>query len=132
MKNHLLTCVPSESSRSTLCEENGGADPKLLDLVRLRVAQLHQETSSIKEHLADLRDHGETSERLDQLATWGDSTLFDESERAALALCEKLTLDSAGPLNHCLIQEMRHHFTKGAIVSLTVAIVAVNDWNYSR
>lgn len=80
-------------------------------------------------HQEELEGKGETKRRLTELETWVTSSLFDESERAALALCEKITVDSAHPIPEHLIQEARHYFTKGAIVSLTLAIIAVNDWN---
>ncbi len=73
---------------------------------------------------------GETERRLQHLETWGTSELFHVRERAALEYCEKITLNPAQPLLDSLIQKMRQYFTKAALVSLTLAIMAVNDWMY--
>ncbi len=130
MKNYLSARTRNKSSPRKVSDEEDGVDSNLLELVRLRVAQIHQCPVSIENHMEELRAKGETNNRLDQVATWGTSSLFDENERAALALCEKITVDPASPLLDCLIQEMRHYFTKAQIVSLTLAIIAVNDWNF--
>ncbi len=42
-------------------------------------------------HWKDARAGGESEERLRTLAAWRESPLFDERERAALALCEAIT-----------------------------------------
>jgi len=109
--------------------DDGGVDSRLLELVRLRVATIHCCAESIAHHAEILHSRGE-SIQLDELETWKTSSLFDGPERAALALCEQIALDPAEPLPDFLIQEMRHHFTKEAIVSLTMAIMAANDWNF--
>ena len=130
IKNRLSTRFGRKSrGQNPSGQGDGGADPLLLDLVRLRVAQIHQCPISIALHLEDLQASGESQRRLDHLENWGASPLFDNGERAALALCEKITLDPARPLPDYLIREMRHYFTKEAIVSLTLTIIAVNDWN---
>jgi len=106
---------------------DGHADFKLLELVRLRVAQIHQNPISIQMHLDELRATGETEERLNQLESWITSSLFTENEGAALALCDKISCDSASPLPNVLIREMRQYFTRGAIVKLTLAIINAGD-----
>lgn len=133
MKNRLSDQVRNKSrGQKRPVNGNERLDPHLLDLVRLRVAQIHQCPVSIAMHSEELSAKGETKERLDQLETWGTSSAFDGKERAALALCEKITLDPAPVLPEYLIRETRHYFTKAAIVNLTIAIIAVNDWNLLR
>ena len=130
MKNRTTARIRTKPSpRQIFPGEAGSAGPRLLELIRLRVAQIHQCPISIALHLEDLQASGESQRRLDHLENWGASPLFDNGERAALALCEKITLDPARPLPDYLIREMRHYFTKEAIVSLTLTIIAVNDWN---
>ena len=129
MKNHHSVRIRNQSAQQNTSRKDGhSAGPKLLELMALRVAQIHQCLPSIQIHMEKLRSMGETERRLQHLETWATSELFDVQERAALAFCEKITLNPAQPLLDSLIQEMRHYFTKAAIVSLTLAIMAVNDW----
>ena len=110
---------------------NGEASARLVELIKLRAAQIYGCPISIQSHLGELNAWGEPSERLEQLDSWTTSALYNDRERAALAFCESIAQNPARPLPDYLIKEMRHHFTKAAIVQLTLAIVAVSDWNYS-
>ena len=110
-------------------EIEGSVDPKLLELVSLRVAQMHHSLGPMEIHAERLRSMGEREQQLEELETWATSTHFNARDRAALNLCEKITLHPAQPLSELVIQEMRRHFTKEAIINLTLAILAVNDWN---
>jgi AhpD family alkylhydroperoxidase len=82
----------------------------VLELVRLRVAQIHQCPESLACHRANLKARGDGA-RLDELETWQTSTLFTHAERAALALCEHITLASEEPFPESLFQEMHCYFT---------------------
>jgi AhpD family alkylhydroperoxidase len=125
MNNRLPVETPNPAAPSI----DGPAEIKLLELVSLRVAQIHHCAESIQYHSRKLKAEGETPTRLAHLGDWEACDLFDRQERAALRLCEKITLDPAQPHPDFLIQEMRHYFTKAEILSLTLAIMAVNDWN---
>jgi alkylhydroperoxidase family enzyme len=101
----------------------------VLELARARVAQIHQCPESLAHHTAVLKARGDGA-RLDELETWHTSTLFTDAQRAALALCERLTLDPAEPLPDSLLQEMHRYFTNDGIISVTMAIMAAIDWNF--
>ena len=105
-------------------------DPALLDLVRLRIAQIHHYKVGVEKHRLDLKARGESEERLDQLKAWHESSLFSDCEKAALALGESISLDPIESLPKQLVQEARRHFNKEQMISLLVAIMAINDWNY--
>ena len=131
MKNHHSLPIHNQVLREGTSPENdGAATPRLLELVSLRVSQIHQCQDSIDMHRELLRSMGETKEQLEELETWETSTLFNGGERAALTLCDKITLNPSEPLTDVLIRRMRNYFTKESIVSLTLTIIAVNDWSY--
>jgi alkylhydroperoxidase family enzyme len=111
-------------------DENWKAS-EVLELVRARVAQIHQCTESLACHTTILKARGDGA-RLDELETWQTSTLFTDEERAALALCERITLNQAEPLPDSLLEDMHRYFTNNAIVGVTMAIVAAADWNFSH
>ena len=66
-------------------------DRRVRELVNLRVSQINGCTFCIDVHRKRARGGGESEERLRMLRAWRDSTLFDERERTALALCEAIT-----------------------------------------
>lgn len=69
-----------------------GLPVPLLDLLRLRVSQINGCEFCLDLHARDARSAGESPERLDALATWPRSPLFDARERTALALAESIAL----------------------------------------
>ncbi len=90
----------------------------ILELCRLRVAQLHECESELA-----VRDEGAgvDQEQLDALAHWQESDRFSAAEREALLLAEKM------PWQHHEITDEEHaalraHFGDEGTVALTVGI----------
>ena len=102
----------------------------LLDLVRLRVAQIRQCPVGIEKHQLDLKTRGESKNRLDQLTVWRESPFFSNKEKIALTLGETISLAPTKSILKQFIEEARHHFEKEELIALLLAILAVNDWNY--
>src|SRR6186713_1212831 len=67
---------------------SGGVSPKTLELVHLRASQINGCGACIDAGIEGATKAGETAERLHAVAGWYDSPLFDEAERAALAITE--------------------------------------------
>lgn len=106
-----------------------GLDPKLLDLLDLRVSQLNGCAYCMDMHNADLLKVGETPRRLAVLAAWRETDLFDPKEQAALAWAEALTQLTHQPDMDLPFEELKAHFTETQVVALTFAIVSINGWN---
>jgi AhpD family alkylhydroperoxidase len=68
-----------------------GLDKRLMDLLFLRVSQINGCSYCVDEHARDLRQAGESNERLDGLAGWRESPYFTEPEKTALEWAEVLT-----------------------------------------
>ena len=68
--------------------EQSDLEPKLLDLIKLRVSQINGCAYCIDMHWKDLRAAGETEQRLYGLDAWRESPYYTERERAALAWAE--------------------------------------------
>jgi AhpD family alkylhydroperoxidase len=107
----------------------GLADPRLLDLVKIRASQINGCAYCLRLHSGEARAQGETDDRLDMVAVWPEADCFGRAERAALAWCEALTLLPSSGAPDELFEELRRHFTDEQIVALTLAIVAINGWN---
>ncbi|GAB4583053.1 carboxymuconolactone decarboxylase family protein [Nocardia sp. IFM 10818] len=70
----------------------GLTDDRLRELARIRVAQLNGCAYFLSQRSKEALRLGEKQERLNELAGWRDSLRFTESERAALALTECMTM----------------------------------------
>jgi AhpD family alkylhydroperoxidase len=106
--------------------------PALLDLVRLRVAQIHGCDWCIQEQMNRLKAEGEMAYRLGRLKDWRRQTIFSLREMAALNLAEALTCN---PINAVPIEAVRVakvFFDRPAMVCLTAVILAMNDWFLSQ
>ena len=66
-------------------------DPKLLDLVKVRVSQINGCAYCLHMHRKDAIKQGETEDRLLLLDAWRESELYTDRERAALAWAEAPT-----------------------------------------
>lgn len=74
--------------------QSAGIDPKLAELVKIRVSQLNGCAFCLRMHTRDAIALGETTDRLGVVAAWWESQYFSEDERAALALAEDVTLQA--------------------------------------
>jgi AhpD family alkylhydroperoxidase len=106
-----------------------GFDSRLRELVRLRASQLNGCAYCVNMHSADARAAGETMERLALLAVWAESALFDERERAALALTEAITRLADTHVPHDVWQAAAARFSEDELGALVALIVTINAWN---
>lgn len=102
-----------------------GLDPKLIELVKIRVSQLNGCAFCLRMHTRDSIAHGETTDRLAVVAAWWESQYFSDQERAALALAEEITHISAPG---------RHAWDDGVLSDEQVAAISrlaivMNAWN---
>ena len=108
--------------------KHDGLDPVLVDLVRLRASQLNHCVYCIDMHTREAREEGETEERLEALAGWRTSPMFDAREKAALAWTESLTLiaDTNAPDADFAI--VKAQLSDKEITDLTFVIAVINAW----
>jgi len=104
-------------------------DNKLRAIVEVRISQINGCVYCVDLHTTQARDAGETQQRLDCLAVWHECKFFEESERAALAWAEAVTLlpDTNAPDD--LYKHLKDHFSEQQIVDLTLIISLMNAWN---
>src|SRR5829696_6951195 len=68
-----------------------GVPARTLLLVHLRASQINGCSVCVDMHSRELKQAGETDERLFAVAAWREAPWFTEAERAALALAEAAT-----------------------------------------
>ena len=95
----------------------------------VRVSQMNACAFCLDMHCREAREDGETSERLDAIATWRESPFFSDRERAALAWAEALTDLHDGHVADSVYDEVRRQFSEKELLALTMATVAINSWN---
>ncbi|MBB1366419.1 carboxymuconolactone decarboxylase family protein [Pseudoalteromonas sp. SR44-5] len=97
------------------------------ELLKLRASQLNQCAYCLAMHSKQALEYGESINRIIALNAWQDTPLYNDKERAALALCEKLTLSQN--IDDDFYQTLSALFDQSSLVTLTVAINAINSWN---
>ncbi|MEU9308878.1 carboxymuconolactone decarboxylase family protein [Streptomyces sp. NPDC048256] len=120
--------------------KQGLGDPALAELVMIRASQLNHCAFCLDMHLAIAREHGVSEEQLGLLSAWEEAgELFDERERAALALTEAVTLLTGGTSQAFgsgggfvpdeVYERAAGHFDAPRLAHLVALITAINSWN---
>ena len=109
--------------------KSSGLEPLLLELVKLRASQLNGCAYCIDMHTKDARVEGESEQRLYLVQAWREAPFYTERERAALEWTESLTLIAENQVPDDVYERIHQHFSDQELVSLTLAVVAINGWN---
>ncbi|MFI6545411.1 carboxymuconolactone decarboxylase family protein [Streptomyces prunicolor] len=110
--------------------KRGLGDPALAELVVIRASQLNHCAFCLDMHLAAARELGLSERQLDMVAAWEEAEgVFDERERAALALTEAVTVLTEGFVPDQVHARAAAHFDEGRLAHLIGLITAINNWN---
>jgi len=104
-------------------------EPQIRHLVKLRASQINGCAYCIDMHWKDARADGEPEDRLYALSAWRESLLYSERERAALELCEAVTLVAETHVPDAVWEQAAAVFQPDELAHLVAAIVAINAWN---
>jgi AhpD family alkylhydroperoxidase len=104
-------------------------DHTLRLLIEIRASQLNGCAFCLDMHWKDARAAGESDERLAMIPVWDESPLFDDRERAALALTEAMTLISDNHVPDDLWEDISEHFDTEELAQVVFAITVINAWN---
>ena len=75
---------------------DGGPDPQVLEMCRLRIAQLHASTYDAALRSEPAVSAGLTEDKINELGLYSSSPLYSEHERRALAFAEHYVMDVHG------------------------------------
>ena len=101
----------------------------LIDLVNIRASQLNGCAFCLDMHCKEAKIHGENELRIYHIPVWRESTLFSETERAALEWTEAVTKLSEHGVSDEVYDRVRAHLSETQISELTFAIGVINMWN---
>jgi alkylhydroperoxidase family enzyme len=96
-------------------------DPVVLELCRLRVAQLLGCARELAARTRPAVDGGLTDEQVARLSEWPSARCFTEPQRAALAYAEQFVLDPHG-VDDAMRAALHEHLGRAEVVALTEAL----------
>jgi AhpD family alkylhydroperoxidase len=109
--------------------ESSGLERPLIELVKIRASQLNGCAYCIDMHTKEARTMGETEQRIYALSAWRETPFFTERERAALEWAESVTRVGETHVPDETYERVRGIFAESELLSLTLAVVAINAWN---
>jgi AhpD family alkylhydroperoxidase len=100
------------------------------ELVRIRASQINGCGFCLDMHTKDAAKAGESSVRLNLVATWREATVFTEAERAALELAEQGTriADGGGVTDEAWANAAKH-YDDDQLTALVAQIAVINAFN---
>jgi AhpD family alkylhydroperoxidase len=104
-------------------------DPRLRELVRIRVSQINGCAYCIDMPAKDARAIGETGQRIYALSAWRETSFFTLRERAALVFAESVTLLAGDHVPAEAYDAVAEHFSSDEMAALVSLIVTINAWN---
>lgn len=102
---------------------------ELVELIYLRISQINGCAFCLGKHAETLREQGVSQAKLDRLAGWRISELFDARERAALEWAETLTAVAEKGAPDAAYEPLKAQFSDAEIADLTFAVALMNAFN---
>jgi AhpD family alkylhydroperoxidase len=101
------------------------------ELVKIRASQINGCGFCTDMHTKEAAHAGETSVRLNLIATWREAKVFTEAERAALELTEQGTriADAAGGVTDEAWANAAKHYDEDQLAALVSLIALINAFN---
>ncbi|WP_406075504.1 carboxymuconolactone decarboxylase family protein [Micromonospora sp. NBC_01638] len=104
-------------------------DRTVLELVKLRASMINGCAFCVDMHSRDALANGGSSRRLFAVATWRESTFFDERERAALDLTDAVTRLGEHGVPDEVWDTAAKVWSEKELADLVIAIATINVWN---
>jgi AhpD family alkylhydroperoxidase len=111
-----------------ICAANG-IDDRLKEIVMVHCSQLNQCAFCTRLHVERALAAGLDTDTLMQIATWRESGVFTERERAALELAEAFTFISKEGISDEVYDRVGSVFTEKEYAALSWACVSINAFN---
>jgi AhpD family alkylhydroperoxidase len=109
----------------------GGVPRQTLELVHLRVSQINGCSACVDAGATSATKAGVSLEKLLTIAAWYENPLFDDAERAALALAEAATrlADRPGAVTDEIWAEAARHHDERQLGALVLMVAITNFFN---
>lgn len=128
--NYHALAPKSVRALSQLSFASAAFDPRLKELVNLRVSQVNGCAFCIDMHWADLLRQGMDPRHVNAVAGWREAhRFFDARDRAALAWAEAVNAVPHRTPTDAEFEAMKQHFSDAEIAELTFSVGAIRAWN---
>lgn len=104
-------------------------DKKLKQLIKIRVSQVNGCVFCVDMHVKEAKIYGERELRLLHLPVWRESSLFSETEKAALEWAELLTDLGPEGISDEAYDKVLTFFSEKQLSDMTFVILSINAWN---
>ena len=99
----------------------GLIDPVVLELCRLRVAQVIRSPRDLEARTPAAAAAGLTEDKISRLSLWPTASDYTAAERAALCFAEMYVIDP-GSVTDAMTEDVKAHFTPSEVAVLTTGI----------
>jgi AhpD family alkylhydroperoxidase len=108
-----------------------GLPREIVELVHLRASQINGCSACVNAGVRSAGQGGVSTEKLLTLAAWYDNPLFDDAERAALAVTEAATrlADRPGSVTDDIWAEAVRHYDDKQLGALVLMVALSNFFN---
>ncbi|MEW9555323.1 carboxymuconolactone decarboxylase family protein [Nonomuraea sp. NPDC050783] len=109
----------------------GGVPQETMELVHLRASQINGCSACVDAAVKGATKSGVSAEKLLNLAAWYENPIYDDAERAALALTEAATrlADRPGAVTDEIYAEAAKHYDERQLGALVLMIATTNFFN---
>ena len=104
-------------------------DPKLKELIRIRVSQINGCGYCINMHTKDALKLGETAQRIFALSAWWETPFFTEEEKAVLKLAEQVTNISEKGVTDEVYNNALNILGQQKLAQVIFTAITINSWN---
>jgi AhpD family alkylhydroperoxidase len=104
-------------------------DPKLRELIKVRVSQINGCGYCINYHCKDALALGETNQRLFALVAWWETPFFSDEERVALKLAEEVTRIYEHGLTNETYEAALQLLGEKKLAQVLFVAINMNSWN---
>ncbi len=108
--------------------DQAGLPRELRALLETRVAQINGCAYCLQLHLREARKLGVSDRKLDLLAAWFESSVFEEKEKAAFAWTERLTSTTAIAHDDEEFAKLTAFYSEREIVAMGLVVALANFW----
>lgn len=109
--------------------EKGGLSIQESELIKVRASQINQCAFCMDLHAREARDAGIPQQKLDLLPGWRETDLFDEREKAVLAIAETATVLPLSEESRADLEGARSVLGDETFVAAEWVAVTINAFN---
>jgi len=102
---------------------------KLKELIKIRTSMINQCAYCIEMHTAEALKAGIEQQKLFAISAWKESPLFDDKERAVLALTDEMTLIADSGVSDASYQASAEKLGEEQLAEAMMQIIMINAWN---